>query len=148
MARYTENYDLLLPEEEDIYDVADYNENFEAIDALMAENEETAREINRKLGTPEGEETVFSLLKGNSSIIKSIQRVTYSRPNNTTAGSIGIREVNPEKCIVLFERYYDTANLGAAKLEYALTATAINVTHNSSSTNNSLIVGFWVIEFN
>lgn len=147
MSTFTENYNLIKPNPTDYYDVADYNENFDAIDALMAENEETAREINRKLGTPEGEETVFSLLKGGNSIIKSIQRVTYNRPLNTKNGSIKIKEVNPEKCIVLFERLFDTTNYGLSKLEYTLTATAIDVSHSSVG-SDTLIVGFWVIEFN
>lgn len=147
MSTFTENYNLIKPNPTDYYDVADYNENFDAIDALMAENEETAREINGKLGTPEGEETVFSLLKGGNSSIKSIQRVTYSRIPSTTGSSIAIQEVNPEKCIVLFERFYDSATGGLSRVEYELTATAINISHYASS-SNSLIVGFWVIEFN
>lgn len=34
--RTTPNYGFNLPEDDDLYDVDDYNENFEAIDTLIA----------------------------------------------------------------------------------------------------------------
>ena len=63
MATYTENYNLTLPAENEYYNVEDFNENFETIDTMMAENESVSNEINEKIGTPENGETVFSLLK-------------------------------------------------------------------------------------
>ena len=151
MATYTENYNLTLPEETDFYNVEDFNENFETIDTLMAENERAATEINEKIGTPENGETIFSLLKNSDiSLIKSIQKVKYTIKKDTSSGSISITEVNPAKCIVIFERLYDYIATGCTKLDYTLTATSINVSHNSydfSSIRDNLF-GFWIIEFN
>ena len=151
MATYTENYNLTMPEEEDYYDVEKFNENFETIDALMAENEKATTEINEKIGTPENGESIFSLLKNSDiSLIKSIQKVKYTIAKDTSSGSISINEVNPEKCIVIFERLNDSTSSGCIRLDYTLTATSINVSHHSYdySTIRDNLFGFWVIEFN
>ena len=151
MATYTENYNLAMPEESDHYNVEAFNENFETIDALLAENERVSTEINEKIGTPENGETIFSLLKNSDiSLIKSIQKVKYTIAKDTSSGSISITEVNPAKCIVIFERLYDYIATGCTKLDYTLTETSINVSHNSHdySTIRDNLFGFWIIEFN
>ena len=145
MATYTENYNLIMPEEGDYYNIESFNDNFEAMDVLMAENESATTEINKKIGTPESGETLFSLLKSGGSVIKSIQRVTYSRPSSATSGSVEIKSVNPEKSVVIFERLYD--GNPTEKINYTLTETSIECTHTASSSSN-LLVGFWIIEFN
>lgn len=146
MATHTTNYNLTMPAETDFYDVAAFNENFAAIDGLLAENEGVSREINEKIGTPEKNETVFSLLKnGGGSVIKSIQRVTYSAIYNKTAGSVDIKKVDPAKTIVLFERLNDTSSLSS--IDYTLTADSINLTHEATGSTGTLVIGFWVVEF-
>lgn len=66
MSTFTENYDFIKPDNEDYYDIQDFNENMDAIDAQLAQAEQkaaaiqasiaTAEEslaaINKKLGTP------------------------------------------------------------------------------------------------
>ena len=61
MATYTENYNLIKPDEEDYYDVADFNENMDTLDSAMAAAEAAAEEVSAKIGTPaESGQTVFS----------------------------------------------------------------------------------------
>ena len=149
MATYTENYNLTLPAENEYYNVEDFNENFETIDTMMAENEAVSNEINEKIGTPENGETVFSLLKNSGgSVIKSIQRILYSYSSSNTSVSKEINEVNPSKCIVIMERLYDTSNSGTAQVAYTLNATTLDISHGSGTMSNSLKLGFWIIEFN
>ena len=63
MATYTEHYHLTMPEEGDPYNVEAFNENFETLDARMAETENGIHEVNEKMGTPETSgETVFGKL--------------------------------------------------------------------------------------
>ena len=154
MATYTENYNLTMPEEKDCYNVEDFNENFETIDVLMAETENGINEVNAKIGTTNDSETnsVFSKLndiqnavRKDVNFIKSIQYVTYTKPNSTDSGTIQINKINPEKCIVILERLHDASNI-TGKMVYSLNATSIDVSHNSNA--NTLIVGFWIIEFN
>lgn len=66
MSTFTENYDFIKPDNEDYYDIQDFNENMDAIDAQLAQAEqkvaaiqasiataeETLAAINKKLGTP------------------------------------------------------------------------------------------------
>ena len=51
MANYTKNYNLVLPEQDDYYDVAQFNSNADAIDAQMAETEQKIAGLNPKLDT-------------------------------------------------------------------------------------------------
>ncbi|WP_458407107.1 hypothetical protein [Anaerotignum sp.] len=147
MATYTENYGLTLPEAVDAYNIADYNENFESIDTLLAENEFNVSEVNKKLGTPDEGETIFSLLKSGGSIIKSIQYVTYSNTDGVTKKTLSINPVNLSKTIVIFERLKDTVDTGATACWYTLSETSIAVEHPDYYTD-VIRYGFWVIEFN
>ena len=149
MATYTENYNLLLTEAEDYFDITDYNENFEAIDTLMAENDAVVNEVNKKLGVPDENETFFSLLKTGGSIIKSIQKVTYTIVNDTTSGSVSINTVNPKKCIVIFERLQNNFTY-LTRINYTLNEDSLLIEHLSYNTNDirSNLFGFWIIEFN
>lgn len=137
-----------MPEEDDYYNVADFNENFETIDALMAENEALIDEVNEKIGISYEGETVFSLLKSRGNIIKSIQRVTFQMSANTTTGTRTINEVNPEKSFVIFERLHEYTNK-SMKIDYTLNATSIDFTHDSFSSGYlpDNLYGLWIIEF-
>lgn len=142
---FTEHYSLIKPSTADYYDIQDFNENMDAIDAQMAQAESTMGEISDKIGSPEGGETVFSLLKGGKAgLIQSIQRVVYKNATYT-GGSVAINEVDTGKCFVLFERLKDTGS-GLTRVDYTLEKNALNITH-ASSTENSIVFGFWIIEF-
>ena len=148
MATYTENYNLTMPEESDYYNVEDYNENFETIDVLMAENEKATAEINKKIGTPDAGETVFSLLKNsNVSFIKSIQMVSASHGTSSEKETVlAIETVDPNRCIVIMDRMYDSTNLSVS-VNYILTETTLTVKTGSSSVG-SIKLQFQIIEFN
>lgn len=150
MSTFTENYSLIKPDEADYYDVADFNENMDAIDTLMAETEQEMTAISEKIGTPTEEgQTIFSLLANNSSegvsVVKSLQHFIYSVPEDTTSGSISISSVDPAKCLVLFERLYNatSSNIG---VKYTLSETKLSLTHSSTANSNSYF-GFWIVEF-
>lgn len=68
MSTYTENYDLIKPDEEDFYDVQNFNENMDSIDMQMALTEEEIAGVSEKIGTSEDEitNTVFGKLKTTS----------------------------------------------------------------------------------
>ena len=144
MATYTENYNLTMPEETDYYDVADFNENFETLDTLMAENEAACSEINEKIGTPaESGQTIFSLLNGGGgSVIKSTQRVTITSPDT----KVDISPVTPAKCFVIAERLYNGLD-SLCNYDYVLHEDHIEMTSMNQSTGR-VVLGFWVIEFN
>lgn len=149
MATYTEHYNLTMPDEDDYYNVEDFNENFEMIDTLMAENEAISNEISDKIGTPEDGETIFSLLKNSSnSIIKSIQRILYTYSSSNPSASMEISEVIPSKCVVILERLHDSSNSGTAPVAYTLNATTLDISHGIGTLSNNLKLGFWIIEFN
>lgn len=159
MATFTENYNLIKPSEEDYYDVQDFNENMDAIDGQMMETAAEVDGIGNKIGTAadKGTETVFGKLNQISDsmtgtevqLVKSIQHVTYSVSRETSSGSCNISQVNPKRCIVLFERLQDSTSSGAARITYSLSATALYVYHSSysASSSPSITVGFWVVEF-
>ena len=149
MATYTENYNLAMPEEADFYNVGVFNENFEAIDTVMAETESGINEVNDKIGTTDDKETgsVFGKLNalqniiGNGfSIIKSIQHFT-TRESKT----FNIQTVNPDKCIVILERL-EMPIQRHISLTYTLNATTLVTTFDSDNYGGS--AGFWIIEFN
>ena len=87
MSTFTENYDFIKPDNEDYYDIQDFNENMDAIDAQLAKAEQkaaaiqasiaTAEEslaaINKKLGTPPDGQSISSLLQNGGSVSRSIQ---------------------------------------------------------------------------
>lgn len=158
MATYTENFDLVKPDDEDYYDVADFNANMDIIDAELGAvaAQANSAEIADKIGQPADTvlNTVFGKINGFIStdgkgvrIIKSIQHVTYSIPTGTNHGSKNINTVNPERCIVLFERLSDSYGNGVNYIEYTLSANAISLTHAIFGNATTNIFGFWIIEF-
>lgn len=142
---FTEHYSLIKPAAADYYDIQDFNENMDTIDTQMAQAESQMGNISDKIGSPENGETLFSLLKGGTQgLIKSIQRVVYK--NSTYGGeSVAINEVDETKCVVLFERLKDTGT-GLTRIEYTLGKNTLSISH-ASSTENSIMFGFWIIEF-
>lgn len=71
MSTFTEHYSLIMPSQEDYYDVQDFNENTEALDGLLYEQEtaianvgEKVDGVAEKIGSPgdEGEDTLFGAL--------------------------------------------------------------------------------------
>ena len=153
MATFTENYDLIKPDGDDYYDVADFNENMDALDGLMAAAEQITAaveqgmaDIAEKIGTPaETGQTLFSLLQGGSvtfaSLFKSVQRVTISSPTE----SVKINTVDPSKCLVFVERLYDQYE-EMQHYDYVLQANQIKLTEHPSS-SKTLILAFTVVEF-
>lgn len=157
MSTFTEHYNFIKPGEGDFYDIQDWNENMDAIDAQMALNEEAIAPIGEKIdgmdskiGTSADteENSLFGKLHqlsvgfGEIQLVKSIQHVTYSVPRNTSSGTRSISRVTPERCIVLLERLYDHS--GCSTVNYTLNATSISLTHVSA--DYPPIFGFWVIE--
>lgn len=49
MSTFTENYDFIKPDNEDYYDIQDFNENMDAIDAQLAQAEQKAAAIRQAL---------------------------------------------------------------------------------------------------
>ena len=147
MATYTENYTLTMPEESDYYTIEDFNGNFETIDTLMAENERAAAEINEKIGTPENDETIFSLLQhSGGSLIKSIQTITVKHSTATASESVwDIAEVDPAKCIILLNRLGDSTS-GKVFISYALAGNTLTV-NTSASSSGAVELQFQIIEF-
>lgn len=64
MATFTEHYDLIKPGTDDYYDVADFNENMDAIDIQLYQAEQDMAGVSEKLGNPgdQGTDTIFGLL--------------------------------------------------------------------------------------
>ena len=145
---YSENYGFALPEGDDFYDIAPISENFDAVDGILAENDSALQDISEKIGTPaESGQTLFSLMGGGGSVIKSIQHVTYKPPRSTTSGSISIQTVDPTKAFVIFERLHDEANEYLSKFDYTLNASSISCTFEQNASDVLRHYGFWIIEF-
>lgn len=145
---YSENYNFALPEDGDPYDISPLSENFEALDGILSENESAVEEISDKIGTPtENGQTLFSLLANNNSTgftaIKSIQRARIDSPNKT---AVLTQTVVPEKCIVFSERLRNSTD-SLAFYDYTLHEDRIE-SHHTTEQENSLRLGFWIIEFN
>lgn len=154
MATYTENFDLIKPDDEDYYDVADFNANMDIIDAELSTVAQQANsaEIADKIGEPADTvlNTVFGKLNGFISedgkgvrIIKSLQSyIGYSKGQREA--TIEINPVNAERCIVYAER--QGSNNNVMFYEYNLTNTTLyfNVSGNDSICQR---VKFWIIEF-
>lgn len=64
MATFTEHYDFIKPGTDDYYDVADFNENMDAIDTQLYQAEQDMAGVSEKIGNPgdEGTDTIFGLL--------------------------------------------------------------------------------------
>ena len=150
MATYTENYNLIKPDEEDYYDVADFNENMDTLDGAMAAAENAAAEISEKIGTPaESGQTLFSLLsqKSNTGMtgIKSIQRVVYTLNKSKSSDSVTIQPVTAANCIALYEVLYCTYD-STPKVLYTIHDDHVTFEFFENSSNTT-IVGLWIIEF-
>lgn len=160
MSTFTENYDLIKPDNEDYYDIQDFNENMDAIDAQLAQAEQkvaaiqasiaTAEEslaaINKKLGTPPDGQSISSLLQNGGSVIRSIQYVVYAAPKTPSyGGTVTIQTVNLEKTFVITERLNNISD-SLINFSYTLSSNAITVKHTGCDVD-TVKVGFWVVEF-
>ena len=146
MAKYTENFNLIKPEDDEYYDVADFNENMDIIDEALAESAGGSD----KIGEPEDSilSTVFGKLNGFISpdgkgvrIVKSIQRIDGVGTNS----ELSIQPVDPARCIVLSERLYNYSNY-LSSYSYTLEANVLKVNISTGGSQNCT-VGFWLIEF-
>lgn len=131
MAKYTENFNLIKPDDEDYYDVADFNENMDIIDEALADS----------TGSTEMLKGIISGDGQGVRIIKSIQR----KIGGNATKSIEINPVNPSRCIVLSERLHDTSSTHTY-YSYSLTANSLNINVSAGSAQ-SCTIGFWIIEF-
>ncbi len=153
MATYTENFDLIKPDDEDYYDVADFNANMDIIDEALAESVGGSD----KIGEPEDSilSTVFGKLNGFISpdgkgvrTVKSIQRVLYRVPtsNNRT---VSIAHVDTSRCLVLYRRYFDrgNGNDNTEAINYTLNSDSVSFSHSSYGADPKITVELWIIEF-
>lgn len=160
MSTFTENYDFIKPDNEDYYDIQDFNENMDAIDAQLAQAEqkvaaiqasiataeETLAAINKKLGTPPDGQSISSLLQNSGSVIRSIQYVVYTAPKSPSyGGSVTIQTVNLEKTFVITERLNNNFD-SLINFSYTLSSNAITVKHTGCDVD-TVKIGFWVVEF-
>lgn len=160
MSTFTENYDFIKPDNEDYYDIQDFNENMDAIDAQLAQAEqkvaaiqasiataeETLAAINKKLGTPPDGQSISSLLQNGGSVIRSIQYVVYTAPKSPSyGGTVTIQTVNLEKTFVITERLNNNFD-SLINFSYMLSSNAITVKHTGCDVD-TVKIGFWVVEF-
>lgn len=160
MSTFTENYDFIKPDNEDYYDIQDFNENMDAIDAQLAQAEqkvaaiqasiataeETLAAINKKLGTPPDGQSISSLLQNGGSVIRSIQYVVYTAPKSPSyGGSVTIQTVNLEKTFIITERLNNNFD-SLLNFSYTLSSNAITVKHTGCDVD-TVKIGFWVVEF-
>ena len=160
MSTFTENYDFIKPDNEDYYDIQDFNENMDAIDAQLAQAEqkvaaiqasiataeETLAAINKKLGTPPDGQSISSLLQNGGSVIRSIQYVVYTAPKSPSyGGSVTIQTVNLEKTFIITERLNNNFD-SLLNFSYTLSSNAITVKHTVCDVD-TVKIGFWVVEF-
>lgn len=160
MSTFTENYDFIKPDNEDYYDIQDFNENMDAIDAQLAQAEqkvaaiqasiataeETLAAINKKLGTPPDGQSISSLLQNGGSVIRSIQYVVYTAPKSPSyGGTVAIQTVNLEKTFVITERLNNNFD-SLINFSYTLSSNAITVKHTGCDVD-TVKIGFWVVEF-
>lgn len=160
MSTFTENYDFIKPDNEDYYDIQDFNENMDAIDAQLAQAEqkvaaiqasiataeETLAAINKKLGTPPDGQSISSLLQNGGSVIRSIQYVVYTAPKSPSyGGTVTIQTVNLEKTFIITERLNNNFD-SLLNFSYTLSSNAITVKHTGCDVD-TVKIGFWVVEF-
>ena len=155
MSTFTENYNLIKPGEEDYYDIQDMNENMDKLDGLLAENERAMQQVDAKLGQPTdgAEETIFGHLNrleaaaGTATqAVKSIQRITFSVPNNSTSTVLPLEHgVNLERTFVIFEPPYGYPEVS---LSYELGSETLTVYYPRYSYAPGYLLGFWIIECN
>lgn len=108
MSTFTEHYNLIMPSQEDYYDVQDFNENTETLDSLLYEQETAIANVGEKvdgvadkIGTPEdqGTDTLFGIMKKSSGrkVYHPSSNLQYSIPqtnivtsDSVTSGTIKI----------------------------------------------------------
>lgn len=153
MSTTTENYGLILPEQEDTYDVTAFNGNFNTLDAVVASTEQEIGAVSDKIGsaTDENDNTIFSRLNAiaaiveqGSSLIKSIQRVTASLSIKNESKTETINTVDTSRCIVISEILCQTSY--PYSFSYALNSGSLSVS-TTSADSGTLYLGFWIIEF-
>lgn len=156
MATYTEHFNLIKPDNEDYYDVSDFNENMDVIDEELAAVAESASggAVLDKIGVPSDtvKTTVFGKLNNFLSadgkgvrIIKSIQRVPFSNYPSQTPYSLPIDTVDVSRCIVYYLDHFHDAN-AKGTLTYTLESSSLNVTYTCGA-RYQRIMEFWVVEF-
>ena len=149
MSTFTENYNLIKPDEADYYDVTDFNENMDALDAALAAQETAMAEVSEKIGNPgdSSSDTVFGLLNsGGNSFIKSMQMVDLSFQSDQTVTE-EINPVNPAKCFVHMDRLCDASGY-ISKMIYTLSENSISVKSTTHLTGTAeMYVRFQIIEF-
>ena len=64
MSTYTNNYNLLKPDDDDYYDISDFNENMDTIDGQMQLLDLEVSGVSEKIGNPadNGNDTIFGKL--------------------------------------------------------------------------------------
>lgn len=154
MAKYTENFNLIKPEDDEYYDVADFNENMDIIDEALAESAGGSD----KIGEPGDRTTatVFGKLNGfispdgqGTRIIKSIQRFDVSLSSKGSSSyetyTHTINPVVPSRCIVLMERMKEPGE-GITSVTFVLNSNNI-VFEYYLGTNALVKLCMQVIEF-
>ena len=146
MSTFTENYNLIKPDEEDYYDVTDFNENMDTIDSMMAETETTLGQVNEKIGTPGdvGNNTLFGCLNAGSSFIKSMQTIDLTMQANGSTDTKTIQPVNPDKCLVYLIHLNTLSGLTS---DYTLTSDSISASATHNTSTNTVRMRFQIIEF-
>ena len=136
MATYTENYNLILPEEDDFYNVEDFNENFRSMDTALSTVEAALESIDQKLDQMAGK---------SSSAVKSIQTIITTDFNTNNANlTESIQTVEPSRCIVIADKLMDSTG-GSAKFSYTLSANNITVSCSGPSGYGKMM--FQIVEF-
>lgn len=150
MSTFTENYNLIKPSEEDYYDVQDFNENMDSIDAQLAETEGEVAGIQGKIGSygDTAPETIFGQfhrMSGNVSTVKSIHHHIYCNVDSTSFCHIPLGSVNPERCVVFWQHLKYAPDW--LEFSYTVETDNLHVTHPSYAADDVMKVDFWVIEF-
>lgn len=152
MATYTENFDLIKPDDEEYYDVADFNANMDIIDEALAESAGGADKIGEPSDT--GLNTVFGKMNGFISedgqgvrIIKSIQRITDSLRGSESwaTKTYPIKPVNLERSLIIMERLGGDTDFTPG-ITYTPAENSITISYYFSTVHTAYL-GFWVIEF-
>ena len=139
MSTVTAHLGLIKPQEGDLYDVGDFNSNMDAIDNQMAATAQALTEMGEQMEALAGE---------GLSVVKSIQRRTYYIKSGTSTGTCKLSpQVNPQRCLIVFERLEDDTADGCARIDYTLAADSITVSHGNYASYPNVTVGFWVVEF-
>lgn len=161
MSEFTENYNFIKPSEEDYYDVQDFNENMDAIDTQLMKTEreingigEKMEEMDGKLGTAAdtGTDTIFGRLHeltgtgGGVRVVKSIQHLVIELfPPLTKNVEEEIQEVDPSRCIVIWQRMQDR-NQMEGKVTYTLNPTKF-IAILDQNTSIPVVIDIYIVEF-